>query len=524
MLSNRELYEDFDEPSEKNLEEALHPHRKALAELMHAEALRRGDLKGALELVTEVASQVLGVERASVWRYQDDRATLECADLFEHTPARHGRGECLLAASFPKYFAALADERIIAAADAHGDPRTSEFSEPYLKPHGISAMLDAPVFVRGRMVGVVCHEHVGAPRRWKGWEELIAGSMADFVALALESAEHHRARHELERHREKLERDVAARTAELTRANADLQREVAERLKAESRLIQSEANLRSLFEISPVVLVLTRVSDQRVTLANRRALDLFEVQEDEVIGQRAPDFWVDPSDRKRLLDRVREEGHVTGVEAELRTTSHRQFPALLSAQQLTFEGEPALLVAAIDITHQKAVESRLREMAMKDPLTDCLNRRQFFETAASEIERADRYHHQVAVAMVDADRFKDINDHFGHETGDQVLRSLADLCRATLRKTDALGRLGGEEFAILFVETGLPEVEAVTKRVVAAVANLVIERGGARVPVAISAGVAERTEGEGLESLLRRADAALYRSKEAGRNRVSVAP
>src|SRR6185369_9804518 len=146
-------------PSTRQLEDLFYPHRKALAELTHSDALRRGDVAAALELVTEVASQVLRVERASVWLYQEERRVLECSNLFERTSAKHSRGETLAAASFPRYFAALDEERTIAASDALRDLRTSEFSEPYLKPHGITSMLDAPVFVRGRMIGVVCHEH-----------------------------------------------------------------------------------------------------------------------------------------------------------------------------------------------------------------------------------------------------------------------------------------------------------------------------------------------------------------------------
>jgi diguanylate cyclase (GGDEF)-like protein/PAS domain S-box-containing protein len=318
-----------------------------------------------------------------------------------------------------------------------------------------------------------------------------------------------------------LEELVAARTTALTRANGDLQREIAERSRVEARLLHSEANLRTLFEVSPVVLVLTRISDQRVILANERACELFEVREEDVVGQRAPDFYVYPNDRARLVAQVKQEGHVYGFEATLRSTSGRQFPALISAQPLTFEGEPALLVSAVDITNQKTVEGQLRELATKDSLTDCLNRRHFLEVASIEFERADRYQRPVSIAMLDADRFKQVNDRFGHETGDRVLRAIADTARQTLRKTDVLGRFGGEEFVILFVETGMPEAAAVTNRLVQAVAALEIEHEGVRVPVALSAGVAERRKEERLESVLRRADDALYRAKEAGRNRVA---
>lgn len=136
--------------------------------------------------LTEAAVQGLGVARASVWFYDEARTSIRCADLFEREASKHSSGLELAAASFPSYFAALQTERTIAAHDAHTDPRTAEFSAPYLKVIGIGAMLDVPVWVEGKMVGVVCHEHVGGALRWTSDDENFAYSMAGFVALAEE--------------------------------------------------------------------------------------------------------------------------------------------------------------------------------------------------------------------------------------------------------------------------------------------------------------------------------------------------
>jgi diguanylate cyclase (GGDEF)-like protein/PAS domain S-box-containing protein len=495
------------------VEDMIYPHRKALAALMHSEALSRGDVAGALQLVTEVAARVLRVERASVWRFREDRGALECANLFQRTPHRHSEGGTLLASSNPRYFEALSEERSIAVADAVADPRTVEFTENYLRRHGISAMLDAPVFVRGSMVGVVCHEHVGGKRVWQPWEELVAGSIADFVALALEAAERNFAQQE-------LETQVKDRTAELTRANEKLVREAAERERAEARVRHSEDNLRKLFEVSPVSLVLTSATEKRVILANRRTSELFEINPDEMVGQRPTDFYVHPEDRERLLARVLEEGHIDNFEAVLKTATGRVFPALLSAQRLVFDGEPALVVSALDISAQKAVEEQLRELATRDPLTDCVNRRYFMEIATKELVRADRYGNSVSIAMLDADHFKDINDQYGHAMGDRVLRAIADRCRSALRKTDVLGRFGGEEFVVLFVETGLAEAQRVAERLLAKVAEPMSSLDATAVPVTISAGVVERRPGETLDAVLKTADEALYQAKRDGRNRV----
>ncbi len=514
---------DFDDPpSTRQVEDVLYPHRKALAALMRSEELSTGNVAGALELVTEVASRILRVERASVWRFREDRSALECDNLFERTSHSHQKSECLLSASYPSYFRALGEERSIAASDAHADPRTREFSDTYLKPHGIGAMLDAPVFIRGAMVGVVCHEHVGGPRRWLHWEELVAGSIADFVALAIEAEERNAAQQKLEEHQQHLASLIEARTAELTLANENLQREIAERKRAEALLRHSETNLKTLFDISPIVLVLSRASDQRVILANKQTSELFEIPENEVIGQLIPDYYVDPSDRTRLLNRVRQEGLVESYQAQLKSRSGREFPALISAQRLSYDGEPALLVSAVDITEQKLTEAKLRELATLDSLTGCYNRRHFLDLGAQAFERSRRYGHPVSLAMLDTDHFKDINDTFGHEVGDRALRAIADACRRVLRKTDILGRFGGEEFAVIFVQTGLPEARLVADRLLSAVAAATLTVSGAVVSTTVSAGIVERQADETLEAALKRADDALYRAKDAGRNQVAI--
>jgi len=98
----------------------------------------------------------------------------------------HSAGAVLRSDSFPTYFAALASQRTIAAHDAHEDPRTSCFSVPYLTPLGINSMLDVPIWTGGKMIGVVCHEHVGPARTWSHDDEDFAYLMSNFVALAIE--------------------------------------------------------------------------------------------------------------------------------------------------------------------------------------------------------------------------------------------------------------------------------------------------------------------------------------------------
>jgi PAS domain S-box-containing protein len=176
--------------------------QSVLSELARNKALRRGDLAAALRELTKAAARTLGVGRASVWLYNPDRTTIRCLDLYEGHDGGRAQGLVLSAADFPAYFRALEDERIIAAHDAHRDPRTREFSAGYLTPLGINSMLDALIWVSGRMTGVVCHEHTGPPREWTLDEQSFAASVADLVGLAIEADERKRAEGALARSEE----------------------------------------------------------------------------------------------------------------------------------------------------------------------------------------------------------------------------------------------------------------------------------------------------------------------------------
>jgi two-component system sensor histidine kinase/response regulator len=167
---------------------ALEQQQIALCELAKHDAIYKGNFEEALRMITETGSRVLGVERASIWTFNEQGTAMELHNLYERTPNRHITGFTLAAQDYPSYFQAIAhEEHAIAADDAHTDVRTREFSQSYLTPLGIGAMLDAPVRRRGRVVGVLCHEHVGGPRSWTTEEVYFSSSLATFITLALEA-------------------------------------------------------------------------------------------------------------------------------------------------------------------------------------------------------------------------------------------------------------------------------------------------------------------------------------------------
>lgn len=177
-----------------------------------------------------------------------------------------------------------------------------------------------------------------------------------------------------------------------------------------------------------------------------------------------------------------------------------------------------------EVTHLKQIERELRRLATVDELTELANRREFFDRGRRLLERARRGRHPIALLLFDLDRFKRINDDYGHAAGDLVLRTVAGLCRTTLRPNDLLARLGGEEFAALLPDSDHGEALAVAERLRRTIAGAEIHHREQHIPVSASFGVALPEHcGWDLDHLLAAADRALYRAKDAGRNRVELA-
>ncbi len=166
-------------------------------------------------------------------------------------------------------------------------------------------------------------------------------------------------------------------------------------------------------------------------------------------------------------------------------------------------------------------ELELRLLASTDSLTGALNRRHFMELGEREIHRASRYCRPLSVIMFDIDRFKSVNDTYGHLVGDHVLTEFTALCRQVLRQEDILGRYGGEEFAVVLPETKKSEAFELAERLRQLAAETVIEVADSKLNFTLSAGVAAFQLGyETFDDTLHRADQALYEAKRNGRNRV----
>lgn len=171
--------------TDSNSVDDLRRYLRTHLDLMSQRDLILADAHQTILRVDEAASEALRVERVSVWFLEQSPSRIRCVDLYSRRSRSHNSGLELTAHDYPPYFAAIATERTVAANDACNDPRTACFAATYFRPLGITSLLDVPIWVKGRMIGVVCHEHVGPPRTWGADEEAFAYVMSSYIGLAL---------------------------------------------------------------------------------------------------------------------------------------------------------------------------------------------------------------------------------------------------------------------------------------------------------------------------------------------------
>ncbi len=298
-------------------------HQQALLELAKMDV---ADLDSALKTITEIDARTLGVERVGIWLFDEHRSAIQCQDLYLLSQNRHERGMRLEASRYPRYFAALEESRTIAADDVREDSRTNEFTEEYLEPYGITSMLDVPVRLHGQIVGIVCHEHTGAKREWTLEEQDFAASVADFVSLALETAE---------------------------------------RRRAEAALRESEERYRDLVEGVDAIVWEGDPQTMRFTFVSERARDILGFPVERWLTEK--DFWihhVHPDDREAVINAflaaARQGQHheieYRAVAADGRIVWIRNIVRVVRADQGAIRQIRGLM---IDITEHKRMEEEL---------------------------------------------------------------------------------------------------------------------------------------------------------------------
>jgi len=181
-----------------------------------------------------------------------------------------------------------------------------------------------------------------------------------------------------------------------------------------------------------------------------------------------------------------------------------------------------LCIAIISVTLYILVKKRNKELSqlvVTDKLTNLYNRRKLEELIQKEIHRCERFKHTFTLAILDIDYFKDVNDTYGHLTGDRVLIEISSILKTELRKTDFVGRFGGEEFVIICTESNLKNISSIIESLRLKIANYDFSEVGQKTA---SFGLTMYKKDDSIDSIIKRADDALYRAKENGRNRIEV--
>lgn len=305
--------------------------------------------------------------------------------------------------------------------------------------------------------------------------------------------------------------------------NKRLIREINGRKEVENRLRESEMKFKSLSEATFEGIVISK--DGLILEVNDSMTRLFGYLPAEMLGKRFIDF-VAPEYRDNLRNKI-----MGGVEGEYEVVCIKKddtaFPAEIHARMFQYQAQQVQVTAIRDISTRKQAEeeqkrfvAELERLATTDALTGIRNRKDFFQRLEEEVDRCRRYGHIFSLAMLDLDRFKAINDQYGHPAGDTVLQAFAARISANIRNNDIFGRIGGEEFAILLPETTLKSANTMIEKLrqMTEVSDITLA-DGRRVDITVSAGVATSEDaGLDIDQIIKGADRRLYLAKNRGRN------
>ncbi|HEX9451340.1 MAG TPA: diguanylate cyclase [Burkholderiales bacterium] len=332
----------------------------------------------------------------------------------------------------------------------------------------------------------------------------------------------------------------------LVRLNLRLSREVKERRQIQDELRNSEQRFRTLIESAPLAMV-TWDKQHRVTGWNRQAQELFGWSESEVLGRDFLTFMI-PEDASAQVGKIVEQAIERGIESRSVNSNLTRDGRTIDVEWHNtivpgIDGRPdSVLSLAQDVTERlrsqatlqevnvklkqrlddiHELQAQLREQVMRDPLTGMYNRRYLDDALPGEISRAIREQTPLALMMMDIDHFKRVNDTHGHQTGDEVLRMLAEILRNEARRSDVACRYGGEEFVLLLPKMNLESARARAERWRHMFAEMDVTGEGGKFRCTLSVGIAVFPDhGNSAEDLLRNGDRALYLAKALGRNRV----
>ena len=301
-------------------------------------------------------------------------------------------------------------------------------------------------------------------------------------------------------------------------------RDLSKRYKTRDALRESENKFRAVVTGAHDAIIMID-GYGKVMFWNKAAERIFQYAENEIMGKNPHEIIAAPAFFKKFKEEYPNfqqtgKGGAIGRTIELTALKKggEEFPIELSLSAIQIQEKWCAIAVIRDITERKKMEAELRRLATTDALTGVDNRRSFMEKAEHEIRRAQRYGNPFAMIMVDIDFFKSINDKYGHQAGDLVLQKMAQAIKSALRKSDIFGRIGGEEFSIVLIETERETALMTGERIRSCIEALSINTGKETIHITVSIGVTFFKEGDDISTLSKRSDEALYAAKEKGRN------
>lgn len=340
--------------------------------------------------------------------------------------------------------------------------------------------------------------------RFGAFDYLLKPFQMEELRISIQRALEHRALVIAQkRHEEELERKIEQATAELVKLNKQLK--------------ETKEYLENLLNISvDGILILT--SQLQISYANQGALNILKCNTNEL--ENCPLTKILSEDEvNKIRDIITKEGKLQNYETYLLRKDGSKVPVNISFSTLKTENGAihSIFVIFKDITTQKELEAQLKELSIKDSLTDLYNQRYFYARLESEIERARRQRHPLSLLLFDVDHFKYYNDNYGHLEGDKVLKTIGEVIKECTREHVDMGfRYGGDEFTVILPETDEQQAILVAERI-----RTTFQRKGFD-KLSISIGVITYTEKFTPRSFIQFADSCMYDAKRAGGNRIVV--
>jgi two-component system cell cycle response regulator len=312
---------------------------------------------------------------------------------------------------------------------------------------------------------------------------------------------------------------------QLQAANLELAERLEELTRSQQLLHERERKLDAFVKAMPN---LSFIYDQDgrylEILANET--NLLRALPEDMKGRLLSDL-MPPQEAKLMLDAIHraiETGQTQVVEYKIAVLAGDEhwFEGRIALMEKDDAGQSKVVFIAVEISERVRLYQEVQRLAIHDPLTGCFNRRHFLILTSQELDRSLRYKRPLSLLMLDIDHFKDFNDSYGHPIGDQILCALVDMCQSQMRNVDIVGRYGGEEFLILVPETSIEGARKMAERLRTKTEKTKVDTPAGILSLTVSIGVAsietELEQEQTVDSLIKRADQAVYAAKAAGRN------